>query len=196
MFKSYKILKLNRAANSKISNFIKRNHYSKSVSRGNKYVFTLLIAGKLRGVATFGTPVGRRCQEMYSTGKGEILECKRFCLAPRAPKNTASWFMAKCIKQLKRQSNIETVLSYADPEAGHEGTMYKASNFVYRGLQGKATQAIKMQGVAKPFHLRVVYQKINGTYTKTATKVQNAMKQGLAKSIYLAPKHVFTYKLK
>lgn len=196
MFNSYKIIKLKDCSHPKINAFVKRNHYSKAVSRGNKYVFALVVSNKLCGVATFGTPVGNRCQDLYSTGLGDVLECKRFCLAPGAKKNTASWFMAKCIKQLKRISNIETILSYADPNAGHGGTLYKAANFKYLGLQAKATQAVMMVKNGKLYHNRVVYQKINGEYTKIARYVQDAMKQGKAKFVYLKPKHVFTFKLK
>lgn len=196
MFSKYKIIEMDTARHPEVSAFIKHNHYSGSLSRGNKHVFLLLVKGHLRGVATFGVPTGKSCQKLYSTGSGDVMECKRFVLAPNAPKNTASWFMAKCLKQLKLKANIEVILSYADPEAGHEGIMYKASNFQYLGRQSKKGQAIKILGQAKPVHLRMAYQKINGVYTKTAKYTQGLLKTGKAKYITLEAKHIYCYNLK
>lgn len=193
MFSKFKIIEVKDCSHPEINAFIKRNHYSKSVSRGNKAVFVLIVKGHIRGVATFGEPTGKKCQEIYSSG-GKVLECKRFCLAPNAPKNTASWLMGHCLRELKKKPNITDVISYADPEAGHEGIIYKASNYKYAGMQGKRTQAVKLGG--EIYHSRVVWQKKAGQYTKTAQAVQAAMKTGQAKNVYLAPKHIYTYNLK
>lgn len=193
MFKKYSITELKSASNPRVANFIKSNHYSGSVSRGNKHVFILQVNGHIRGVATFGTPVGKGCQK-YSSGKGVVLECKRFCLAPNAPKNAASFFMAKCLKALKKHKNIDSIISYADPAQGHEGIIYKASNYAYLGVQKYKGQAIIMKG--KVIHLRAAYQKINGGYTKTARKVKLALQNKTARYISLPKKHIFCYPLK
>lgn len=195
MFSKYKIIELKSASHPKISTFIKSNHYSGSLSRGNKHVFVLIVKGHIRGCATFGIPVGKGCHK-YGSGKGEVLECKRFCLAPNAPKNAASFFMAKCIKELKKNKSIDSIISYADPAQGHEGTIYKASNYFYMGTQNKKGQAIKITGQKKLVHLRAAYQKINGVYTKTAQNTQNMLQNGTARYISLPKKHIFIYSLK
>lgn len=185
MFKKWEIKLTNSAIPFK--EFVVANHYSKSLSRGNKYVFTLYVAGKLRGVATFGTPVGK-------DSPGD-LECKRFCLAPGAKKNVASWFMAKCIKQIKADKKYNKIVSYADLEQNHEGIIYRASNFKFEGSQKKKGQAILMESGLK-VHLRNAYQKVNGVYTKKAQLVQQALKNKTAKYISLKPKNIYTYELK
>lgn len=166
--------------------FVKRFHYSKSLARGCPEVYLLKSEGKLFGVAMFGCPVGKDTP-------GD-LECKRFVLMRHAPKNVASWFMAKCIKTIKKNTNYKTLISYADPEAGHDGIMYKASNFQYLGEQKYKGQAIIMKG--ETVHLRAAYQKVNGSYTKTAIQVQKCLKNGTAKYTFLAKKHIFKYDLK
>lgn len=192
MFNSFRILKFKDALNPKIGAFIKKNHYSGSVSRGNKFVYILLVNNKMRGVATFGTPVGNRVEEFYG---GQVLECKRFCLAPNAPKNAASFFMGHCLRDLKKRPNISKIISYADPEVGHEGIIYRASNFKYLGQQAKATQAVKFEG--KVYHSRVVWgRNAQGEYKETAKTIQYAMKKGLAKNIYLMPKHIYLFNFK
>lgn len=193
MFKNFRIIKLKDCKHTLVSNFIKKNHYSKSLNRGTKYAFCLVVGNKLRGVATFGTPVGKDCQKYSKTG-ASVLECKRFCLASGAPKNTASWFMAKCMKELKKNKSIDSIISYADPREGHTGVMYKASNFEYLGVQNKKGQALVMKG--KVIHLRAAYQKINGVYTKTAQDIQQGLKTGQAKWLNLPKKHIYRYGLK
>lgn len=193
MFKNYRIIQRKDCKPVRLSNFIKKNHYSKSLNRGSKYVFCLIVNGKLRGAATFGIPVGKGTQK-YSVSGLEVLECKRFCLAPGAPKNTASWFMAKCMKILKKNPNIDSIVSYADPEEGHSGIMYRASNFEYLGTQKLKGQSISWKG--KTVHLRAAYQKINGAYTKPALRVQEALKMGQAKYKSLAKKHIYRYNFK
>lgn len=185
MFQNYEIKLINSAV--PVKDFIIANHYSKSLSRGNKYVFCLYVSGKLRGVAIFGIPTGK-------DSPGD-LECKRFCLAPKAKKNVASWFMAKCIKQIKKEGKYSEIVSYADPEAGHEGTMYKASNFQDKGTQRKKPQMIQLNSGQK-VHLRIAYQKVSGVYTKTAQRTQKMLAKRQAKYVSLQPKRIFTYKLK
>lgn len=153
-----------------IGNFVKAYHYSNSLSCGNKKVFTLFVNNTLLGVACFGYPVGRNCIQKY----GNILELKRFVLAPGALKNTASWFIAKCVRELKK-TNYDAILSYADPDYGHEGTIYKASNFNYLGQQKQGTMVCQIGN--------------NKVHARQANKNYNRIS-------YKAPKHIYLYKLK
>lgn len=168
-------------------NFVKRFHYSKSLARGCSNTYILEDNGKVYGVAMFGMPVGKN-------SPGDI-ECKRFVLMRKAPKNVASWFMAKCIKEIKKENKFNQIVSYADSEQGHSGIMYKASNYNYLGLQKKKGQEIRFKSGEK-LHLRAAYQKLNGEYTDTAKRAMSALRTGEAKYYNLKPKHIFVYKLK
>lgn len=108
--------------------FLGRYHYLTGMPRGCRNIFMLWDEGVLVGVACFGKPVGKVKHD---------LELKRFCLSGTV-KNTGSWFIAKCIKQLKK-TGVKSIISYADPEQGHEGTLYKAANFKYLGKQAQGT---------------------------------------------------------
>ena len=135
----------------------------------------------------FGHPTGKD----YLAG---TMECKRFVLMRKAPKNVASFFMARCLKDLQQYPEISQIVSYADPEHGHEGTLYKAANFIPMGEQEWKGQAIMLGD--EMIHLRAAYQKVNGAYTKTAMKVQAGLKNGSAKYISLAKKKVYVYPFK
>jgi hypothetical protein len=193
IFTNFEIKQYSAITGTRMGEFVKRLHYSKSLARGCNKTFVLWSNGLIYGVAMFGSPVSRKAV-MYSSGKGSVIECKRFVLARKAPKNVASWFLAKCIKELKRDKSIDTILSYADPEQDHKGTLYKAANFRVMPTISKKTQVIQYKD--KIIHQRAAYQKIGGVYTKTAIEVQEALRNGTAKNIYLAPKLVFCYPLK
>lgn len=187
MFSAYKIIHRQSAKHPLIKKFITKYHYLKTVSRGNSHVFCLGVGNKLVGVAMYGEPVGAKCKAKY----GNVIELKRLALSPRCQKNTASWFMAKCHKMLPKGVSV---LSYADPSQGHEGTIYKAANFKYLGVQKYPTQYIKVVGVDKLYPSRVMYQVIKGKPTKTNVMLKKKQQEGLTKTVYAPKKHIFLYK--
>lgn len=57
------------------------------------------------------------------------LELRRLAVAPDAPKFTATWMIAKMIKDIKKRfPDVNMLVSYQDTEV-HSGTIYKASNW-------------------------------------------------------------------
>lgn len=171
-----------------LSYFIKKNHYLKSLSRGNKYVFVLKgLNNEIVGSALFGTPVGTNVEKCYSIGNTKLLELKRFVLK-NTPKNTASWFMSKCMKYLKQNTDVRVIISYADPTQGHEGTIYKASNFKYLGKQKYSPGYMFKLGKEK-FYQRNIYQPTK----ETLLKIKEAKENGTFKKTLLKRKHIFRY---
>lgn len=171
----------------KIKKFIITNHYSKSVARGS-INFILKVDGKLRGIIQFGIPTGKNCSKY---GKN-VLELKRMVISKQCPKNTASWMIAKCLKEIKTTTDYTDIISYADQEFGHKGIVYRAANFEYLGTQRQA-QAIVYN--KKKWHVRVCYQKVDNKFTKTAQMFRELLKSKKAKYITLKPKHIYKYNL-
>ena len=123
-------------------------HYLKDHSKGFKSGYNyglfretgLPTSNGLLGVCIFtGLPVPEIAQSAFGLKRNEqdgLFELSRLCLHPevqRTEKNLASWFVARCLRQLRRATTVRAVLSYADADF-HEGTIYKASNFEYYGL--------------------------------------------------------------
>lgn len=158
--------------------FILDYHYLPSLPRGTKRMYTFHWQGKLMGVATFGSPVGK--------GYGsEVIELKRFVLAPGLPTNSASWFLSRCLQMLKGGPYTH-VLSYADPGMGHKGIIYKAANFQYKGVQKYRTPIFQLGDV------KVYARNINNERNK---EIKQALKAGKIKTTYLPAKHVFIKEL-
>ena len=47
--------------------------------------------------------------------------------------NITSWFVARCIRELRKQEKVRALLSYADTDY-HNGIIYRALSFDYYGL--------------------------------------------------------------
>ena len=117
-------------------------HYLKDISKGFKsgVNFGLFSGGKLLGCCIFtGFPVPELVKGMYGLDRNDqdgFYELSRLCIEPGiqgTEHNLASWFVSRCIKQLRKEFKVRAILSYAD-ESFHNGTVYRALNFDYFGL--------------------------------------------------------------
>lgn len=184
MYKNYEI-KIINAFSDKEAVFMKNTHYIKSLPRGCHYLILLFIDNKLSGIAGYGSPVGRRVYDVHGV---KTLELKRFSLDNRCKKNTGSWLLAKCHKWLKQNTEYEKIISYADPEQGHEGTLYKASNFQYYGKQKYSTKYVEFNN--RRIYIRNLY---NGS--KNNEEALRLYQDKKLKYTELPKKHIFIYNL-
>lgn len=66
---------------------------------------------------------------------GTTWELARLYLADSVPANAETWAIGQALKHIKaNHKEVRFVVSYADPSVGHEGVIYKASNFTYDGM--------------------------------------------------------------
>lgn len=50
------------------------------------------------------------------------------------PRNTETFFIARCIRYIKKNHpDVKMLVTYADPSAGHTGTVYRAANWTFDG---------------------------------------------------------------
>lgn len=164
-------------------------HYSRSSrSQQQKHVFKLIDnrSNVLVGVAIYGNPMSRHYNKL------ETIELRRLCLIDDTPKNTESYFIGQTLRWLGRYTDYKQVVSFADPNHGHAGTIYKASNFLYDGREKNGNPRIVQHG-DKQIHLRQMYQKSGDSYSEDAKKIQAAVASGEAQVIKQEQKHRFIY---
>ena len=115
---------------------LKRNHYLKRLPN-IKYAFGLYKQKQLMGACTFGLLQSQTLCYGIFNGKyqDEIIELNRLFLVENI-KNLASFFIAKCLRQLPKP---KVIISFADTSADHHGYIYQASNWIYTGLSSKFT---------------------------------------------------------
>ena len=104
----------------------------------------------LQGVCTFGTPASSTllrgvCGECWAVN---VIELNRLVINDHCPKNTASYFISKCLKMLPKP---KVIVSYADTGQQHVGKVYQACNFIYTGLSSKFTDP-KVKGLEHQHH--------------------------------------------
>jgi hypothetical protein len=72
------------------------------------------------GIAVLGGPTSRRLPTDW-------LELSRWCL--RGEKNDGSRQWSRIARELRRETEYTTVVSYSDPSVGHTGALYRACNW-------------------------------------------------------------------
>jgi hypothetical protein len=166
--------------------FILEIHYAKrwpSIS----YAFGLFDGDELIGVVTYGTPPSAPLRRGIAGDAyiGDVLELNRLCLMHNR-KNEASMLVGRSLKMLPKN---RIVVSFADTEQGHVGSVYQAANFIYCGLSAKRTDW-KVKGL-EHLHGQTIADEFRGVKNRA-----EAMRQKYGDDFYLAPrprKHRYVY---
>jgi hypothetical protein len=125
---------------------IVKNHYSHrwtmcSVALGVYYkqytdINVHFDAGeKLIGAIIYGHPVGRDSASSICTviKPQQVFELTRLWIADGYGKNIESYSLGKSFDWLRQnRPDIKCLISYADPEQGHSGKIYQATNWLYQ----------------------------------------------------------------
>ena len=141
-----------------IQSFVHKWHYSHSTNGVQQtQCFALFSGEKIIGAMIYALPSMKSTASKYNPDNPlRCWELRRLCCIDDTPTNTESYFIGKTLRWIKQNTNIEVIISYADLEQGHEGVIYKASNFHYLGQSGGGRNLI-VDG--KKFHARSLNQK-------------------------------------
>jgi hypothetical protein len=99
--------------------------------------FGMFHGQKLVGVVCYGTPSSAPLRSGIC-GKDEannVTELTRLWISDEVGKNAESILIGRTLPMCGK----EIVVSFADPSAGHVGTVYQATNWIYTGLSAKRT---------------------------------------------------------
>ena len=113
------------------------------------HAFGLFEGSEIVGVVVYGVS----CSSTLLKGicgpeeSGNVYELNRLWTDDRLPKNTESFFIANTMKLLDK----EIIVSFAEIQQGHVGTVYQASNFLYCGLSSKFRDP-KVRGLEHQHH--------------------------------------------
>ena len=156
-----------------------KHHYLKDISKGFKSGFNYGIFknNNCVGVVIYtGFPVPELAKGMLGLERNDqkgLFELSRLCLTPdiqQEEHNLASWFVAKSLNMLQKETKVRVVLSYADADF-HSGTVYRASNFSYYGLTtAKKDFWVKQSDNSYVKHSRGKVKGVNGEWRKRSQK--------------------------
>jgi len=126
--------KVEQASVPEISNFLKEFHY-KGRPINSRLHFKLTNNDKLMGAASFGMiRTLEQIKGIFNTpiNRYEAMEVSRFACLDICKKNTESFFLSECIKAISVVApQIKVLITYSQPEVGHYGYVYQATNWIY-----------------------------------------------------------------
>jgi hypothetical protein len=176
-----------------IKDFIETWHYSKSINGvKSNHCFKLMQEDKIVGAAIFSQLAMANVWKKYVEKESDLIELRRLCCIDDTPKNTESFFISQCIRWIKKNYKYKKLISYADANYGHIGIIYKASNFKFMGVTGKA-RMISYNG--RLYHDKTIRTKYNGTLKPYAQKIKKALESGEAFYIDSLYKFIYLYDL-
>lgn len=110
---------------SSVSEFMQR-HYLRKRPAVVVACFMLLIDGMARGCAVYALPP-KQTAVRYG---GMTWELARLFIDDEVPANAETFLIAATVKAIRKaHPSVKMLVSYADPSAGHAGTIYKAANW-------------------------------------------------------------------
>ena len=177
-----------------VKQFIEKWHYSKSINGiMSSYCFKLMNNNEIIGAMIFGKLGMANAWKKYAENAEDVIELRRLCCIDDTPKNTESFFIGACLRWLKKNTNIKIVVSYADPEYGHSGIIYQASNFT---MIGKTSPGKVIFWNDKKYHDKAIRTKYKGELKPFARRLKNAIESGDARYEKTNGKNIYIFKLK
>lgn len=131
-------------------NIVVNNHYLKRTSPCSRAYGLFcndclnIIGVVVYGIGSSSTLLNGICGVSESKN---IYELTRLWIKDGTPKNTESYLIGNTIRLLDK----EIIVSFADTEQGHLGTVYQATNFMYCGLSAKFKDP-KVKGLEHKHH--------------------------------------------
>lgn len=117
--------------------FVRLHHYSKTAHRGTLR-YGLYFGPHLVGVTIYDAGAHSARASVFGKERAsEVLHHHRLAISAECPEDRpqTSWFLAKAHRYIRRdRPSVKAVVTFADIEFGHEGTVYRAVNGVYFGV--------------------------------------------------------------
>lgn len=119
-----------------------RKHYLKGANKNINIKFGIFSGGKMIGIAAYGPPTYNLISKQLNLSSDEVSELRRFYTEQSHIYNLESQALTMANEELRDvKPNIKVIVTYADPQQGHLGILYQATNAKYlgkgKGLGGK-----------------------------------------------------------
>lgn len=113
---------------------IERYHYARGGSKTHVYFHGLFRRADdhLVAVAQWLPPT-RPAALFVDPAWTQVLSLSRLVASPMAPRNSCSFLLGRCARIIEHDGRFRTLLTFACDSQGHEGGIYRASNWVYAG---------------------------------------------------------------
>jgi len=171
-----------------VAELIQRRHYLRSVPAAATIAYAVGFEGRVVGGAIL-TPGGRNAHRVIVGARpGDVATLARLWLADEIPRNAESRVLGAILRDLRREGRFKAVVSYADPQAGHTGIVYRASGWRYLGMTADERYVLLSDG--RLHHSRSVSSRYG------SNDIGHLIRTGVPASRVTVPgKHRFIYVL-
>ncbi len=128
-------------AHGRAADLVRALHYSKSAANTSVHAHCLVRrdGGGVVGAALWMPPTAKAAGHLARRLLGdparhrEVLNLSRLVIAPGEPKNAAGLLLGASERLVRRDPRWALLTTYADPARGHQGTIYRATNWTPDG---------------------------------------------------------------
>jgi len=167
-----------------------KKHYAKRSPSTISYCFGLFYNKKMVGVLCYGMPANGRCLMLCTEKyKGNVQELQRVITNDGLEKNALSFFISQTYKYLPKNTII---ISYADPNNGHNGYIYQSLNFLFTGYAGFNKEYLEPNGKTRTDRYVKKHLIKNNFYDEKLT-INKMWENYGGKIIFKQPKHRYIY---
>jgi hypothetical protein len=182
-------MRLEKASLKAINYSCKNFHYSKSVPV-NPFAFSVFNdKNEWCGCILYSAGANPNIGKQFDLANGQIIELIRMAL--NGKQESTSKALALSLKILpKKMPTVKMIVSYADLDQNHKGTIYQATNWYYLGLQkptGRAAFIIN----GKKTHPKTLHSK---KIKQTISEVKRLLDPN-ATEFFTNGKHKYIYPL-
>ena len=171
---------------SAVAKLVIQNHYLHSMPLAAS-AYGVYVNQTLHGAIVFSAGARHSHRVLTACDPKYVATLARFWLSDDCPKNSESRVLGYVLRYLRRQGRWKLLVSHADPNVGHHGTIYRASGWRYLG-QGAPCSTIEVDG--KSLHPRSMFARFGTTAIRTLRG--NGI---VATRRYLPGKHRYIYLL-
>jgi hypothetical protein len=113
--------------------FIVAHHYAHGCANTSTEAFGLFRRDTMVGAALWMPPTRVAAESVDRADWRRVLALSRLAVAPTEPTNAESLFIGAMLRTLNAERRWTCVVTYADESQGHDGTIYRATNWRYLG---------------------------------------------------------------
>lgn len=107
---------------------IKRSHYTRSVPSGKSHYVQFGDA-----IVVWSIPANKNIARFVLGWNGCVWELSRLWAPDGHEKNLLTQAISAAVKVIVTLEKPDALVSYADPNAGHKGGVYRAASWIYHG---------------------------------------------------------------
>lgn len=136
---------------------IEHEHYLRSMPAAARRCFGVSLGDELVGAVVFTSGARHGHRLLAAASPQDVATLARLWLSDALPRNSESRVLGIVLRDLQRTTSWKLLLSYADPAAGHVGTIYQATGWLYLGETAGETYVRLDDG--RLHHPRSVYER-------------------------------------